>query len=91
MDTLEQDDRILLTDETGEEAAFEFLDLVEYEDEEYIVLLPLDTDNNDVVILQIRTLGNGEEEYAGIEDEQLLQAVYACFKEKYKDTIQFTE
>ena len=49
----ELDNIIVLNDENGEEIEFEFLDLIEYEGEEYVVLLPNDEDEDagEVVIL----------------------------------------
>ena len=38
----ELDNIIVLNDENGEEVQFEFLDLVELDGEEYVVLLPAD-------------------------------------------------
>ena len=37
----ELDNIIVLNDENGNEVKFEFLDLVELDDEEYVVLLPV--------------------------------------------------
>ena len=37
----ELDNIIVLNDEDGKEVEFEFLDLVELDDEEYVVLLPV--------------------------------------------------
>ena len=42
----ELDNIIVLNDENGEEIEFEFLDLIEYEGEEYVVLLPNDEDED---------------------------------------------
>ena len=36
------DNIIILTDENGNECAFEFLDLIQYHDNEYVVFLPHD-------------------------------------------------
>ena len=49
----ELDNIIVLNDENGDEIEFEFLDLIEYEGEEYVVLLPHDEeeDADEVVIL----------------------------------------
>ena len=44
---------ITLEDEEGNEVEFEFLDVVEYEGEEYIVLIENDEDADEVVILKI--------------------------------------
>lgn len=36
------DNIIVLNDEQGNEASFEFLDLITYKDDEYVVLLPVE-------------------------------------------------
>ena len=41
MENEENENIIILNDENGNEVRFEFLDLVELEDEEYVVLLPV--------------------------------------------------
>ena len=83
---------ITLNDENGDEVRFEFLDLVEYEGEKYVVLLPEDGDG-EVVILQMddTDLDSEEDTFLGIEDEETLQAVFGIFKEKYKDVLTFQE
>ena len=59
----ELDNVITLKDEEGNDVNFEFLDLIEYEGEEYVILLPMqeveeDAEPDEVVILQIEK--NGE-------------------------------
>ena len=83
---------ITLNDENGDEVRFEFLDLVEYEGEKYVVLLPEDGDG-EVVILQMddTDLDSEEDTFLGIEDEETLQAVFGIFKEKYKDEFNFAD
>ena len=48
---------IILNDENGNEVKFEFLDLIEYESEDYVVLLPVledgEEDDGEVVILKV--------------------------------------
>ena len=92
----ELDNIIVLNDENGEEIEFEFLDLIEYEGEEYVVLLPNDEDEEEpgeVVILKLEdTDENSEtESYVGVEDEEILNKVFAIFKEKYKDEFNFVD
>ena len=41
------DNIITLTDEEGKESNFELLDLVELDNEEYVVLLPVDDEESD--------------------------------------------
>ena len=90
----EFDNRIILNDESGDEAVFEFLDLIEYQGEEFVVLLPCDeTDEADeVVILKIEDTGDEDlESYTSVDDESVLNAVFEIFKEKFKDQFNFVD
>lgn len=87
---------IILSDENGEDVQFEFLDLIEYDSEEYVVLLPvegeMEEDDGEVVILKVEDSGNEEEEsYVSVDDEETLNAVFEIFKEKFKDEFNFTD
>ena len=96
MENEELDNIIVLNDEEGNEVQFEFLDLVELEEEEYVVLLPVtaegEEDEGEVVILKLEDTEDSEEEsYVGVEDEEILNKVFAIFKEKYKDEFNFVD
>ena len=80
---------ITLEDEEGNEMEFEFLDIVEYEGEEYIVLIENDEDADEVVILKINPVDDETEEYLSIEDEELLDKLFDIFKKKYEGDIKF--
>lgn len=80
---------ITLTDDEGNEVDFEFLDIVEYDNDEFIVLIENDEDADEVVILKINTLDEDTEEYVSIDDEELLQTVFELFKKKYSGNINF--
>lgn len=85
---------IRLNDENGNEVKFEFLDLIEYEGEEYVVLLPAQDDENsdEVVILRVEdTDSEDEESYVSVEDEEILNRVFDMFKEKFKDEFDFID
>lgn len=92
----ELDNILVLNDEEGNEVQFEFLDLIEFEGEEYVVLLPVETEesNNEeageVVILKVEDTENEDEEsYVSVEDEEVLNKVFEVFKEKFKDEFNF--
>lgn len=80
---------ITLTDENGKEIEFEFLDVVEYDNDEYIVLIENSEDADEVVILKINALDEETEEYVSIDDEDLLQDVFEKFKKQYNGDITF--
>lgn len=80
---------ITLTDDEGNEVEFEFLDVIEYDGDEYIVLIENDEDADEVVILKINALDEETEEYVSIGDEEILQTVFDMFKKKYEGDINF--
>lgn len=85
---------IILNDDEGNEVKFEFLDLIKYEEEDYVVLLPVPEEgaeeDNEVVILKLEsTESEDEESYVSVDDEATLTAVFDIFKEKFKDEFNF--
>jgi len=74
------DNIITLHNEFGEDIWFEFLDLIMYEDAEYVVLLPVGNDKKvgEVVILQLESSDEDAEEetYIGVSEEETLCSVY---------------
>ena len=89
---MEEEESILtLTDENGEDMEFEYLDCIEYQGKEYLVLMPVDEESNEIVILEIQPVDEENENYLAVEDEATLEAVYGIFKERYKDVLQFAD
>ena len=90
-----EDNIIILNDENGEEVPFEFLDLIELDGEEYIVLLPVEADEDaegEVVILRVEDTESEEEEsYVSVDDDDILNKVFEIFKEKFKDEFYFID
>ena len=93
----EVDNIVILNDEEGNEVQFEFLDLIEYNEEEYVILLPVEDEEEaeepgEVVILKLEDTENEDEEsYVSVEDEDVLNKVFEIFKEKFKDDFDFVD
>ena len=87
----EETEILTLTDENGEDIDFEYLDCLEYEGKEYLILLPVDEAETQIVILEIEPVDEENENYLAVTDEDTLTAVYGIFKEKYKDVLTFEE
>ena len=87
----EESSIITLTDEKGKDTEFEYLDCIEYEGKEYLVLIPAVEDADEIVILEIQPVDEENENYISVEDEATLNAVYAIFKERFKDVLTFEE
>ena len=62
---------ITLTDEDGTDKDFEFLDLIDLDDKEYVVLLPVESEDEnadgEVIILEVHPLDEENEETAESE------------------------
>ena len=82
---------LVLTDDMGGEAEFEVLDLIEYEDKQYVVLLPTDENDTGIVILEMIEIDEENADYLDVEDEGILHAVFDIFKEAHKDEFDFAE
>ena len=87
----EESSILTLTDDKGNDIDFEYLDCIEYQGKEYLVLMPVDTVETEIVILEIEPVDEENENYLAVEDEKLLNAVYGIFKEKYKDILTFED
>ena len=91
----EHDNILTLTDEDGNDIDFEFVDVLEYNGNEYVVLLPTEEEEggSEAVILRVEPIEGTEDEeaYVAIEDDEELAAVFALFKEKFADSFTFLE
>ena len=89
---MEEDDAILtLTDENGQDMEFEYLDCIAYQGTEYLILMPVEDEENEIVILEIQPVDEENENYVAVEGEATLDAVYGIFKERYKDILNFAD
>ena len=93
----ELDNIITLNDEDGNELKFEFLDLIDFENEQYVVLLPVleegEEDDGEVVILKLEDSEDDSEQesYVSVENEETLMKVFDIFKDKFKDEFDFVD
>ena len=87
----ELDNIVVLTDDEGQDIEFEWLDTIEMDDSQYIVLLPTeDEDAEEVVILKME-VEDETENFIAVEDEQELNKVYDEFKERNKENFDFID
>ena len=82
---------LTLTDENGQDVDFEYLDCIEYKGKEYLVLMPADEIYTEIIILEVEPVDEENENYLSVSDENVLNAVYDIFKEKYKDVLTFED
>lgn len=82
---------LTLTDENGQDTDFEYLDCIEYQGKEYLVLMPAEEESSEIVILEVEPVDEELENYLSVSDEAVLDAVYGIFKEKFQDVLTFED
>ncbi len=87
------EEQFILSDENGEEMAFRFLDLILYQEQEYLLLLPAEGPYTDEVVILRRIRGEapGDESYEDVEDPSTVAAVYRLFQENNQDRFIFAD
>ena len=85
----EEQSILTLTDENGVDTNFEYLDCIELEGIEYLVLLPEGT--NEIVLLEVQPVDEENENYVAIKSQEIAEKVYGIFKERYKDILEFED
>lgn len=80
------DELLYLTDDSGNEVAFEVLDVVEWGGDDYAVLFPAEGGDGAVLLRIVPAAAGEEETYVGV-DEDTMQAVFQTFRELHKDEL----
>ncbi len=91
----ERDDIVVLIGEDGEEVEFEHIDTIEMNGNEYVVLLPVEDQENEeadeVVILKVDHGDDGEDSFVTVDDEDELNSVFEEFKTRMEEEYDFEE
>ena len=87
---MDENNVVLFTDDHGNEVEFEFLDLIEYDGDQFAVLLPTEEKADEVLIMRLVPDEDGNEVYEAADDD-VVSAVFDLFKEKYKDDFNFID
>lgn len=84
---------VLFDEEENKEIPCEWLDSVEYEGSQYAVVLPVDSEDGTVLIMEMIPDDDSDDEeswlFNGIEDQKVLDAVYELFKKNNGDEFDF--
>ena len=83
---------IAIENEDGTTLECELQDTVFYDNEEYGVFLPVtDDDHGDVIIMRIEDAGDDEVSLDGDLSDEILDGVFAIFKDHFQDVYTFDE
>lgn len=78
-----EESTITLTDEEGKETVFEVIGTFEVEQEQYIALIPTDTDEDECVLLKMTTDENGDGMLVTIDDDDEFERAAAAFEDEF--------
>jgi uncharacterized protein YrzB (UPF0473 family) len=98
----DRDDILVLIDEDGEEKEFEYLDTIEMNGREYVVLIPPDEETEEnynyrdeeeagVVIMRVIRGKDEEDSFESVDDEEELNSVFEEFKFRMEDDYEFDD
>lgn len=89
-----------LEDENGETTYFGYLDTVELNGTEYLVMVPVILDeagenvieeSDETVVFEVIPVDEENEDYVAVSDEGILETVFAIFKEHNNDKYTFED
>ncbi len=82
-------DIVTLQDDDGNEFDFEIIGQLEFQDKDYVALIPYDeedADDEETPFIIMKTVYDGDEEFLDmVEDQVELNAVIALFEEQLSD------
>jgi len=78
----EQDEVITLIDEDGAEHDFMVIDIIEVDDAEYAILLPVEEESDEAIILKIIDDEEGNELLIDIDEDDEWEKVADAWEEK---------
>lgn len=84
---------VLFDEEENKEMPCEWLDSVEYEGSQYAVVIPCDSEDGTVLIMEMIPDDETDDEeswlFNGVENKEVLDAVYEIFKKNNADLFDF--
>lgn len=86
MENMENEALFTLTDEDGNESQFALIGQLELDGQEYLALIPADSDNDnedEYVVLKITVDENGEEILVTIDDDDEFDRVADAFEDQF--------
>ena len=90
-DVQDEDDLDVMTDEDGTEYLYDIAARMEHGDNEYVVLVPQDENDDEVVILRSEIVDDETEEFVPEEDDSITDAIFEEFKQMFADDYNFAD
>ena len=75
---------VVLTDEVGNEMEIEYIDSTDFEGKKYALFLPLENDDDEVIIMQYDNVSADFDSFIPVNDMHILEGVYEKLRKKYE-------
>lgn len=79
---------IVFQDDNGEEVELEYIDSCTFEGEDYAMFLPLENDDDIVLIMKYDNVSDEYDSFIPVEDQRVLQGVYDTLEERYRPQLE---
>ena len=79
---------IVLSDDIGNEVEIEYIDSVSFGGRDYAMFMPLENDDDEVIIMQYDNVSEDYDSFIPVTDAKTMQAVYDLLRDKYKDQLE---
>ena len=74
---------IVLCDDGGNETEIEYIDSVEFEGKRYALFMPLENDDDEVIIMQYDNVSKDYDSFIPVNERRVLEGVYETLRKKY--------
>ena len=78
---------IVLNDDLGNEIELEYMDSIPFEGKDYALFLPLENDDDEVIIMQYDNVSTDYDSFIPVEDRRILEGVFEGFRAKYAEQL----
>lgn len=80
----DKDKVVVLTDDVGNEMEIEYIDSTDFEGERYALFMPLENDDDEVIIMRYDNVSKDYDSFLPVEDRRVLEGVYETLRKKYE-------
>ena len=74
---------VVLSDDLGNEMEIEYIDSTDFEGKRYALFMPLENDDDEVIIMKYDNVSKDYDSFIPVEDKRILEGVYEKLREKY--------
>lgn len=87
----EKENVVILTDEDGVDSEFEIVTILNVDNNEYCVLYPVDSEDDDAIVLKLIQDDKGDDMLTEIEDDDEFEKVAEAYEEWAEENEEYGE